>query len=103
MEFLEIKIENIEYLFGYKFYNPLKIYHAGKSWPKHTSCTIIKGKNNNGYMSSIEFIGNGIVIKHERDSHNPRLAKILATKKAMKYIKDRELRTKLWKELLNKI
>ncbi len=65
--------------------------YMGKCWPKTTQCVVYQ----NDRIVSI-----GEVVKHERDKDNPQFARIQAAKKAFKKLLWKELRTKLWKKIL---
>jgi hypothetical protein len=64
----------------------------GKAWPLVTQCVI--------YKENL-IIGIGEVVKHAKDEDNPKIARLKAAKKAFSRTAIwRELRTKLWKQIL---
>ncbi len=87
-------IYSVEFITGRR----LRVYPVGrandKNWPTTTQCIIKK----NGLI-----IGLGEVVKHINDKENPQYARTYAAKKAFKNadrVMWRELREKLWYEIL---
>lgn len=76
--------------------NPQVNYpHVGKSFPKTTQCLLFV----NGFLE-----GSGKVVKSHLDEDNDQIARLRATQKALKGNEClsgyKELRTKLWAQLL---
>lgn len=83
---------SVEFLTGKTF----RKCHVGKHWPLTTQCVIKK----DGLI-----IGIGEVVKHHNDVENPQYGKVYSAKKAFNQASRQtwpELRTRLWKQILNK-
>jgi len=71
--------------------NELHIYYVGKSYPLTTQCLIFENDL---------LIGYGTVVKHDKDMDNQQIGYIEATKKAIKNIPIKEIRTNIWEIVL---
>lgn len=95
---MEIKetYEGITFTVEFAVGHPLRRSHKGKHWPPTTQCTIKR----DGLV-----IGLGDVVKHDKEINNPYYGKIKAAKKAFKHAEVsiwREMRQRLWKQILVK-
>lgn len=93
---MSIKLQDEGHIFTVDFITgrPIRFSHKGKHWPITTQCII---KHND------LVVGIGEVIKHENEKDNPRYGRIYAAKKAFKSSNCkiwREMRERLWKEIL---
>lgn len=91
---LKTEYEGTVFTLEFAVGRPLRVAHKGKHWPITTQCTIKR----DGLI-----VGVGEVVKHEKDTNNPKYAKVYATKKAFKnagYKIWKELRVNFWKQIL---
>lgn len=79
---------SLNYRLEYITSRPMRIYKGfGKSWPPTTQCVIYE----NGCL-----ISTGTVVKHDSDKEDSKLARTLATKKAISKVRVKFIRKDLW-------